>query len=175
MVNYVYCANPVVLVFLAVTLCFCYRTIISGKKGFSLLNTAAFISSVYTVLYPTLLNRLPADRHLGTKAGARSVAKFLYDGEIYRQMFMNALLFAPFGFFLALLLAKKQRRYVIALEVIVCAAVLSGCIELVQYFTGLGKAEVTDIVMNTTGAAFGCAMALIPLPFLNYKDHTDES
>ena len=42
---------------------------------------------------------------------------------------------------------------------VVAAFMLSVCCEVLQYFTGIGMADVNDILFNTLGAAVGVWLA----------------
>ena len=63
----------------------------------------------------------------------------------------NVLLFSPLGFFPALL-RKKQKS---ARGVFVFCAVAVIAVELAQYATGLGSADIDDFILNMLGAAIG--------------------
>lgn len=60
----------------------------------------------------------------------------------------NILLFVPFGFLLSLV--EKNWK-----TVVLTGAVVSVCIELIQYFTAVGLAEFDDITANTIGTVIG--------------------
>ena len=75
--------------------------------------------------------------------------------ELYREMFMNILLFFPFGLGLSQLLPRRWKpgaRLVLTLGL---GAALSLLVEGAQYFWGLGIAETDDVLCNTLGAGLG--------------------
>ena len=71
----------------------------------------------------------------------------------------NVLLFVPFGFALGLRFPHSPRWRL----VLVCL-VLSTSVELVQLVARIGRsADVTDVLMNTTGGALGLLLASLTL------------
>ena len=95
--------------------------------------------AVYGVLKYTVLHRSAGDIH-------QFILVNVYNGEFFREMFMNAFLYIPFGMALSVFLGPW---------VIIAAFLLSAGIETWQYFAGTGLAQGTDILMNTLGAAIG--------------------
>ena len=73
--------------------------------------------------------------------------------EFYRTMYMNMLLFLPFGLSMPFVI-QKTMWYTI-LVTILLASGLSICIEIVQYVFSMGKCEVDDVIMNTFGVIIG--------------------
>lgn len=76
------------------------------------------------------------------------------DGEpqgwsVFVQYINNILFFIPFGFFLSGIVEKKW------ILVAVIALGSSAGIELTQYITARGLAEVDDVISNTIGAVVG--------------------
>ncbi len=74
--------------------------------------------------------------------------------ELYRSMFMNALLFVPLGLFMPYAVAGKRGRYAVPITVLF-SAMLSAVIEFLQYRFHLGRCETDDVIFNTLGAAVG--------------------
>lgn len=72
--------------------------------------------------------------------------------ELYRSMLMNVFLFEPLGLSLSGLLPKKW--YSLAITVVV-GMLFSIGIEAAQFYYGLGRCEVDDVIMNTLGCAIG--------------------
>lgn len=70
-------------------------------------------------------------------------------------MFMNALLYYPFGLSLSIFLGSWS---------ILIALIISISIEFWQYLAGTGLAQGTDVIMNTLGAAIGV------LPFIIVRE-----
>lgn len=72
---------------------------------------------------------------------------------LYRSMFMNFLLFMPFGLSLPFALPEKVKLR--PLIVILSGFVLSVAVEATQYFKKFGECETDDVIMNTLGVAAG--------------------
>ncbi|MDL2236380.1 VanZ family protein [Christensenellaceae bacterium OttesenSCG-928-K19] len=68
----------------------------------------------------------------------------------------NLLLFIPMGIYLRAFLSGKK-----AYMSIVYAFFVSVIFEAVQYGFGIGAADVTDLIMNTAGAALGVGVCLV--------------
>ena len=111
----------------------------SHKKAFRCLNFILTCVAVYGILYYTVIGRTSSHIHEVAFAAP-------YSSEFFREMFMNALLFFPFG------LAASA---MIGLWSMPVAFVLSLGIEVWQYTTGSGLAQGTDVICNTLGAAIG--------------------
>jgi glycopeptide antibiotics resistance protein len=60
----------------------------------------------------------------------------------------NILLFVPFGYLLSVRNMKMK-------TVVLIGLITSFCIELIQYATAIGLAELDDLTANTIGAGFG--------------------
>ena len=76
-------------------------------------------------------------------------------------MFMNVVLFFPFGLTIPHVLRKtgiNQRRWGYS---ILFGAVLSIFIESMQYCFALGYAEMDDVICNTLGCMFGVTADII--------------
>lgn len=69
----------------------------------------------------------------------------------------NLLLFIPFGVHLALL-APARHRWDAPLGLVGAAAV-SAALETAQYVLAVGRADVTDVIVNTAGAVTGMGLA----------------
>ena len=90
--------------------------------------------------------------------------KRFFHGTVYdwRQILLNIVVFAPFGFFLSEFLASAKwfstgRRLG---HVVLAGFALSLCIECLQLVLRVGIFELTDLVMNTLGAFVGAGMAV---------------
>jgi glycopeptide antibiotics resistance protein len=66
----------------------------------------------------------------------------------------NIILFVPFSFFLFFLFQLQKFRNNILLSCLV-----SICIELVQFITGKGVADIDDVLLNTLGAVVGFVLS----------------
>lgn len=73
--------------------------------------------------------------------------------EYYRSMFMNVLMFFPFGLFLPYALPEYVKHPV--LMTIGLALLFAVLIETIQYAFSLGRAETNDLLMNTFGTLLG--------------------
>ena len=69
-----------------------------------------------------------------------------YTNEFFREMFMNAVLYVPFGLAACGLIGPWG---------VLAGFLLSAGIEGWQYATGAGLAQGTDVLCNTLGAAVG--------------------
>lgn len=117
------------------------------RRPTKLLLVYCVVLSLYTTLIIalTLLGRRP-----GTIAGASQhslLVPYVNETEHVIDIVYNALLFAPFGFLLAL--GYKSR---VSLAMVILATV---AIELVQMNTGRGLFELSDIGGNTVGGVLG--------------------
>lgn len=72
----------------------------------------------------------------------------------FKQIFLNVLLFVPFG----ILLPMVSRYFKNPIVTLITGCLFSGIIEIMQYVTGRGLTEVDDVVTNTIGAAVGVVM-----------------
>lgn len=104
----------------------------------------AFIVYVFIILYITLFSR---------EIGNAYIFKPLfweYKKQMWRDIFLNMLLFVPFGL---LVRTKKMQQGVL------CGFLLSVLIELTQYFLRLGYCEPDDVLNNTIGTTIGVVAA----------------
>ncbi|MFP3466778.1 VanZ family protein [Leifsonia sp. SIMBA_070] len=72
------------------------------------------------------------------------------------EMLANVVLFVPFGVYLAIL-APRWRWWRVAAVV----ASASVALEVTQYVLAVGSSDVTDVILNTTGAV--CGMVVLAL------------
>jgi glycopeptide antibiotics resistance protein len=79
--------------------------------------------------------------------------------ELYRTMFMNVLLFMPFGLSLPFALNKKI-WYSVCITALIGLG-LSICVEVLQYVFFLGRCETDDIIMNVLGVLIGTSSFVI--------------
>lgn len=79
--------------------------------------------------------------------------------EYYRTMFMNVLLFMPFGLSFPFALNKKI-WYSICITVLLGGG-LSICVEVLQYIFCLGRCETDDVIMNAFGVLIGASSFVI--------------
>jgi glycopeptide antibiotics resistance protein len=81
--------------------------------------------------------------------------------EKVRQAFVenalgNIILFIPLSFFLYCLFRVEQFRR----NVLLCCGISAG-IELIQFITGKGVADIDDIILNTLGAMAGFGLGRV--------------
>lgn len=83
--------------------------------------------------------------------------------EMYRSMLMNVFLFFPIGLSLPNILPEKWKHP--ALIAIGFACIFSFCVEFLQYYYHLGRAEIDDVLCNTFGCAIGTLSYVIERKF----------
>lgn len=76
----------------------------------------------------------------------------------------NLLMFVPFSFILIVVFRVTKARFILP-----AAFLLSVIIEAVQYFTGLGVADIDDVLLNTFSAWIGIYLCRLLLRRLNIK------
>lgn len=109
---------------------------------------------VLFILYETLMFRENGDIRTNLKLFSYA-GKFLTDFTTREGVINNIWLFIPFGTGLYAVLKRKR--------VWVAAFFFSVAIELIQYFTGLGIAELDDVFGNTLGGVIGVMMGEVVL------------
>lgn len=87
------------------------------------------------------------------------------NAEVYIDIFGNILIFIPFPFLLLFLLGFKSYRRLLFLSFVFSAGV-----ELIQFITKVGVADVDDILFNTIGAGIGILMLYVVM-LLRGKEH----
>lgn len=73
--------------------------------------------------------------------------------NFYSNLVGNILLFSPLPFFLASLVQLKTFT-----KIILISLLASLSIELVQFCFRIGVADIDDVLLNVSGAAFGCLL-----------------
>lgn len=137
----IYAARPWVVVILALAAVFIWGLLgrIVPRRVWKPVCGAAALLAAVLVLWLTVWNRTPSEEHVFTWAAA-------YTNEFFREMFMNAVLYVPFGLAACGLFGHWG---------VVAGLGLSLSIEIWQYFAGTGLAQGTDVLCNTLGAAVG--------------------
>lgn len=128
------------------------RTTLCHEVGLILLGIYGFFLSCLTVNYQAIMTGAfsrGTTYNLVPLEGIRDILAQGMTGYAMNNIAGNILLFAPLGFFLPLL----WRRWTL-LRTTATGMVLSGGIELLQYYTRRG-ADIDDILLNTVGAAAG--------------------
>lgn len=137
----IYVARPWVVVILALAAVFIWGLLgrIVPRRVWKPVCGAAALLVTVLVLWLTVWNRTPSEEHVFTWAAA-------YTNEFFREMFMNAVLYVPFGLAACGLIGSWG---------VLAGFLLSAGIEGWQYATGAGLAQGTDVLCNTLGAAVG--------------------
>lgn len=137
----IYAARPWVVVILALAAVFIWGLLgrIVPRRVWKPVCGAAALLATVLVLWLTVWNRTPSEEHVFTWAAA-------YTNEFFREMFMNAVLYVPFGLAACGLIGPWG---------VLAGFLLSAGIEGWQYATGAGLAQGTDVLCNTLGAAVG--------------------
>lgn len=127
------------------------------KRVWRIFNMLLAALSVYGILKYTLIGRTFGEYRI---MGLPTANDFVENTELSRQMIMNAFLFFPLGLTLPYSLPKKRRWFPI-IATVVGAFILSASIEYIQYHFHLGEGELSDVAMNTLGAAVGTVSYLL--------------
>lgn len=137
----IYAARPWVVVILALAAVFIWGLLgrIVPRRVWKPVCGAAALLAAVLVLWLTVWNRTPSEEHVFTWAAA-------YTNEFFREMFMNAVLYVPFGLAACGLIGPWS---------VLAGFLLSAGVEVWQYATGAGLAQGTDVLCNTLGAAVG--------------------
>lgn len=137
----IYAARPWVVVILALAAVFIWGLLgrIVPRRVWKPVCGAAALLAAVLVLWLTVWNRTPSEEHVFTWAAA-------YTNEFFREMFMNAVLYVPFGLAACGLIGPWG---------VLAGFLLSVGVEAWQYATGAGLAQGTDVLCNTLGAAVG--------------------
>lgn len=137
----IYAARPWVVVILALAAVFIWGLLgrIVPRRVWKPVCGAAALLTIVLVLWLTVWNRTPSEEHVFTWAAA-------YTNEFFREMFMNAVLYVPFGLAACGLIGPWG---------VLAGFLLSAGVEVWQYATGAGLAQGTDVLCNTLGAAVG--------------------
>ena len=114
------------------------------------LQSGMLISYIIFIIYETLMFREQGNIRSNLKLFSYAQT-FLTDQRIRKDVINNIWLFVPFGagFYT---IFRKKRVWIVSL-------LLSILIESIQYFTGLGIAELDDIFGNTFGGIIGVLIA----------------
>lgn len=137
----IYVARPWVVVILALAAVLIWGLLgrIVPRRVWKPVCGAAALLATVLVLWLTVWNRTPSEEHVFTWAA-------VYTNEFFREMFMNAVLYVPFGLAACGLIGPWG---------VLAGFLLSAGVEGWQYATGAGLAQGTDVLCNTLGAAVG--------------------
>ncbi len=84
----------------------------------------------------------------------------------------NILVFMPFGFITVSFLPEGDKRH--PLWITGLCMLFSFLVEVLQYMTGVGTADIDDVILNTIGGFLGYMFYFLYLRTIkgNYKDNT---
>lgn len=152
----IYCQDLFLLFFLAVIFLVAYAVLNFVLKNLKILRAIGFVGatiSLLGILYFTVFGREVATYNIELKP-FYSFIMAKTQPEYYRTVFMNSLLFVPFGTFLPYLLSSRYKKLNIAVTVLISFAI-STIIEGLQYLCSIGVCEIDDVIFNTLGALVG--------------------
>lgn len=109
---------------------------------------------IFSVVYYTIFMRTNMNYSTAQIIPFYSVYKAITNTKDFEQIYLNIVLFVPFGFILFDLLKQKEKLKIITLA----ALLLSVGIEVTQFYGRIGKFETDDIIFNVLGAGLGCAI-----------------
>ena len=110
------------------------------------------LSYILFIFYETLMFRETGDTRANLVLFSYADT-FFTNWKVRVDTINNIWLFVPFGTGIYTLFRKKR--------VWIAALLLSITIELIQYFTGLGIAELDDLFGNTLGGAIGACIGAV--------------
>lgn len=143
--NFLY--NLPVLVILAAVLVVA-ASLLLGKRG----NLCLLIFYFGVILYMTMIYRSRGTARMETEL-FWSYKQFFRDPSIRKEIMDNIWLFVPLGTVLYRLYPK--------LRILLVPVLLSAGIEILQYFTGLGLAELDDLINNSLGGLIGYGIGYV--------------
>lgn len=111
------------------------------------------VLSVALIVFYTIIGRSPSGECFVSLVPFSTFELAKAEPEFYRSMYMNIILFMPFGLSLPFVLPEKLK-----FKVLITAAagmLLSIAVELIQFRFSFGNCETDDVLMNTLGAFTG--------------------
>lgn len=124
---------------------------------FSFVSLLLFGFSIYIILSLTIFSRTASEYKIVLLPFYSFIAA-KDTPEMWRQLFMNIVLFVPFGAFGASALSEKLSFKARIAIMSSAGCVLSLMIESVQYFCSLGEAWTDDVLCNALGAFLGATV-----------------
>ena len=152
-----------------ISLCFIVLSLVLIKRFYSKrLIVSTVLIYILAIIYLALISREPAPNFqysIKLFRAARRGIEFgggvlhglltgkiaIKDPIILKGVILNILLFVPFGYLMPLLCTRANRSW----KVMLYGLLFSLIIELLQFFTRLGFADVDDLINNTLGAGLG--------------------
>ena len=118
-------------------------------------NIVLHFFSVVFIIRMTLFGRNVGERELEL-IPFYTLTTISYNNEAIRTLLMNIVLFVPFGLTIPYMLEGKIKNVHLKWRVcILSACILSIVIESLQYYLGIGIAEIDDVICNTLGGSLG--------------------
>ena len=134
------------------------------KIVYTILLLYVFLSYFDAVLDVTLFKYVPitqifsADRYRVDSLNLIPFADWNVDRSgMVRDVFLNGILFFPFGFLIQMGLQKNRLCWLSVLIPLTCSLL----IEVLQYVYQLGVSDITDLISNTIGALCGATVYLL--------------
>ena len=126
-------------------------------------HTLLLISTLLLILFFTFVVRETFEvRHVGSRGLMLIPFRELYSlftapshSFYFWQIFLNILLFIPFGFILSCNLHIYRRPKHLFLPILLSGLLVSISVELLQYVTSRGFTEIDDVINNTVGSLIG--------------------
>ena len=85
---------------------------------------------------------------------------WINNGYALMNIYGNLIAFAPMGLFIPVLFGRKINRFWKFLLLLVCIILI---VEIMQYVTALGSADIDDLLLNTAGGCLIYAITKIPI------------
>ena len=126
-------------------------------------HTLLLLLSLLLILFFTFIVRETFEvRHVGSRGIMLIPFRELYSlftapnhSFYFWQIFLNILLFIPFGFMLSCYIYKYHRPQHLFLPILLSGLFVSISVELLQYLTSRGFTEIDDVINNTLGSIIG--------------------
>ncbi len=113
---------------------------------------ACLVPVALMVIYVFTLYDRPTGEFDNRFIPLQSLILFWGDMQVFREMFLNTMLFVPLGGALTFALPAEQRRLWIVVAV---AFALSLTVEILQAALSIGFFETDDVLLNTLGGLLG--------------------
>lgn len=153
MLNLVYTSSPLLMTVLSLLIIIGYAIINIWSKLFKKIKFIFLAVSLLLILYATIFSRSTTTLDIELRPFYTFVLA-REQPELYRTLFMNALLFVPFGITMPYTLSSHYKKRNILITVL-SACIFSTMVEFLQYYFSLGRCETDDVIFNTLGAFIG--------------------
>ena len=140
-------------------------------RGWSHFNIILHILSILFIIRMTLVGRETGKREVELLP-FYTLTTIAYNNEAIRTLVMNVILFVPFGLTVPYILEKKIKNSHLRWKTcILIACIMSILIESLQYFLGIGRAEIDDVICNTLGCSLGVLADMVAFFMMNYRQN----